>query len=140
MQKTFVVLNNILLENTSILHSIMRTIESKSRKNIFEELYDQSSDEDELDIYLKEPPIKMGYNFNVLKYWLARKESPLQRMAIDILCIPASSTDFERLFSFAKLDDTKLRQSLEPKFKGELQIAKSSFKMEEIIKTYCFGY
>lgn len=70
-------------------------------------------------------------------------ESPLQKMAIDIIWIPASSTDVKRLFSSAKLDKSKLRQSLQPKLKGDFQIAKSWFKMDEIIRSYrnfCFGY
>lgn len=46
----------IWLENASSLQTIMVTIESKKRKNILKVLYD---DEDELDIYLEEPPIKM---------------------------------------------------------------------------------
>lgn len=113
----------------------MAAIDSKQRKNIFDEIFDNRDDEDELEVYLNEPPIKMSYNFNLLEYWLGRKATALQKMAIDILSIPASSTDVERIFSSAKLDDNRLRQSLEPELKGNLQVAKSWFKVEEMVKS-----
>lgn len=62
-------------------------------------------------------------------------------MAVDVLSIPASSVDVERLFSKAKQDDSPLRQSMDPVFKGELQIAKSWILLShKINKKYSFVY
>lgn len=55
-------------------------------------------------------------------------------MALDILSIPASSVDVERIFSSSKRDDSHLRQNMDPVFKGELQVAKSWYLLEHKLK------
>lgn len=112
----------------------MKSINSNKKKGLFDEIYEKREDFDEFEYYLREPPINAGSKFDVLQYWVNRGDSPLKRMAIDILSIPASSTDVERLFSSAKMDDNKLRQRLEPRLKGDLQVAKSWYLLEENIK------
>lgn len=114
----------------------MKTLNFNKKKGIFDEIFESGDNIDELEFYLNEPPLNVGPNFDVMEYWLNRKESPLQVMAIDILSIPASSTSVERLFSSAKMDDCKLRLSLDPMLKGKMQVAKSWYILEEKIKCY----
>jgi hypothetical protein len=56
-----------------------------------------SSRKDQLALYLEEPPTDIP----LLEYWIAREAQwpQLAKMAFDFLCIPAMSSECERVFS-----------------------------------------
>lgn len=125
---------NYNLVNNPMLASLMMSLEGNKGLDFISEIYETMDEEDELDLYLKEPTLNAGKSFNVLEYWYSRNDSPLKRMALDILSIPASSVDVERIFSSSKRDDSHLRQNMDPVFKGELQVAKSWYLLEHKLK------
>ena len=65
----------------------------------------------ELEEYLEQPPAPN--QTDVLSYWREQTQwTSLQRMARHYLCVPATSTDVERLFSRAMLTHGDLRTCL----------------------------
>jgi hypothetical protein len=81
-------------------------------------LYNDEDNGDELETYLSSKPHYLPASETLGQYWqrLWKQKSTnrLTRMALDILLIPAISSDYERVFSQAKLLITGQRYSLKP--------------------------
>ncbi|KAL1937047.1 hypothetical protein VTO73DRAFT_15573 [Trametes versicolor] len=82
---------------------------------LFEGISKRRAPQDELEVYLQEPPLSTVDD--PLAYWnlrikTASSESPLAQMAIDFLTAQATSTDSERGFSRGRLTVSRLRHSL----------------------------
>ena len=85
----------------------------------FNALLDLDADDDEdivdeLSDYLAQPRAKYTVEGELLDWWIARQQRypRLFRMAIDLLTIPAMSSENERSFSQAKLVITSQKQVL----------------------------
>lgn len=77
----------------------------------------------EVDRYLAEPPTPR--DVDVLAFWKGRQDLPLlQRMARHYLCVPATSTPSERVFSTGRDLIGVRRASLGPKMIRELTLLK----------------
>ena len=72
------------------------------------------SPQDEVDIFLKEPPVTP--NTNPLHWWKqnSHRFPYLSEVAKRVLCIPATSVPSERIFSKSGLVVNKQRASLKP--------------------------
>jgi hypothetical protein len=81
-------------------------------------LYGSESIADELDTWLSSPPFELQEHETLGQYWVRLRKhkstNRLARMAIDMLGIPAMSSDCERVFSQAKLRITGQRHRLKP--------------------------
>ena len=133
--------NNIVLalSNIHTVHTIENFREKVRRrptkkKNLFYE-WDKDKDkiQDEYERYITEPlvlGVKIGY-----KQWLEetqQKRYPnLSKMALDLLSIPAMSSDPERLFSRAKITVTDRRNKLRIEVIQALKCIKSWLKIIE---------
>ena len=105
------------------------------RKNAFTIHYtdfDMPTAEDEYELYINEPRIDkdaLPTPDDPLSWWLEpvqQKRFPvLSRMALDLLSIPAMSSDTERLFSDSKQTVTQLRNSLQDSTLQILQCLRS---------------
>ena len=84
---------------------------------------------DELQRYFEEGIIALGDNITPLQWWCddtQRSRFPfLSKMAIDILSIPAMSSEAERVFSSAKRCISDSRYNLSAKTIGALECLKS---------------
>lgn len=70
--------------------------------------------DDEFDSYINGPPTVFDSPQNIIP-WLRSQSNPWQgikQMALDLLSIPAMSTELERVFSQAKLTISPIRSSL----------------------------
>jgi len=81
-------------------------------------LYGSDNLTDELDTWISTPPFELPLSETLGQYWIRqrKKESTnrLARIALDMLGIPAMSSDCERVFSQAKLMITGQRHRLKP--------------------------
>jgi hypothetical protein len=81
-------------------------------------LYGDETSADELEKWISSPPFELQGGETLGQYWMRlRKQkstNKIARMAIDMLGIPAMSSDCERVFSQAKLMITGQRHRLKP--------------------------
>ena len=70
----------------------------------------RSSNEDSFDGYLAQP---LQPNINPIQFWV-QSTSPLKSIALEILCVPASSAPVEKVFSRAGRYLSPLRSCLSP--------------------------
>ncbi|KZL65794.1 transposase-like protein [Colletotrichum incanum] len=81
----------------------------------------------ELELYLRQPPERTS---DPTRWWIDHREiyPQLSQLALDILAIPAMSSDCERAFSSAKLTLTSQRLRMKPNTVEILQLLKNWLK------------
>lgn len=80
---------------------------------------------DPLTAYINEQCIGYQKEFDLILYWKRCPHQELKRMALDIISIPATSANVERLFSSSKLVDCFNRQRMLPQTKRLLVLTKN---------------
>ena len=87
----------------------------------------------ELDVYLDEPVMDDGPNFDLLQYWRVHSSRfpNLSRMARDYLAVPGTSTPSERAFSAGRQLITDFRCSLKAETITACMLLKDWFKQSE---------
>lgn len=106
------------------------------------EKYSKPRNIDPFSIYLQQPITEYNPNFNLIKYWNNYSNKELRNMALDIISIPATSSNVERLFSSSKLVDKFNRQKMLPSTKGILILSKGFWLYQLKLKRskYCFVF